>query len=115
VEKRRTPFRSPGGRAILIRQHKVPKAPLCIAWIQNISTAGLGLLVTESVEIDAVLDLYFLVKGTTLRQARVLHASALGDGWLLGCVLDGPLSAEEQMAFAASGVESTSVVSTDEV
>jgi hypothetical protein len=88
---------------------------LCIAWIQNISTAGLALLVTESVEIEAVLDLHLLVNGVSLRQARVLRANPLGDGRLLGCVLDCPLSAAEQTAFTASGVESTSVVSTDAV
>jgi hypothetical protein len=60
--------------------------------VQNISTQGIGLLLTEPVPADTVLEIELHGPTIVKRFARVVHSTKQADGWLVGCTLNSSLS-----------------------
>jgi len=63
--------------------------------VYNAHAFGIGLICTQAIAIDSVVDLYFYedLNGVSTNDAIVRHASALPDKrWLIGVELAEPLS-----------------------
>jgi hypothetical protein len=69
-----------------------PGAPSRLAILQNVSAQGIGLLLTESVPPDTVLEIEMPGRSLVKRFARVVHSTKQADGWLVGCSLNSSLS-----------------------
>jgi hypothetical protein len=60
--------------------------------VQNVSTRGIGLLLTEPVPPETVLEIEVHGESIVKRFARVVHSTKQADGWLVGCSLNSSLS-----------------------
>ena len=91
AEKRTEPRHS-GRRLVRVRRAMPPGAPSRLAIVQNVSTRGIGLLLTEPVPPETVLEIEMQGQSITKRYARVVHSTKQADGWLVGCSLNNSLS-----------------------
>jgi hypothetical protein len=69
-----------------------PGAPSRLAIVQNLSTQGIGLLLTEAIAPDTVLEIEIHGRSIVKRFVRVVHSTRQADGWLVGCSLNSSLS-----------------------
>ena len=69
-----------------------------LAWVVNISTTGVALVVGHPMQPDTMLGVELRSPDRTfsyLLTARVVRSLPYHDGWMLGCAFDRPLSAGE--------------------
>jgi hypothetical protein len=62
---------------------------------RDISAEGIGLLLANPTELEAVLHLRLPHAAGIDRTAMVIHATARYEGWLVGCAFDRPLDETE--------------------
>ena len=78
--------------------------------VRDISQTGIALLVDEPLRPGTVLVITLqnqLLRLTRLLPIRVMHATEVGDGWVLGCQFVRKLSSPEiQMLLGGSGEQS---------
>ena len=79
-------------RLVRVRRAMTPGAPSRLASVQNVSTHGIGLLLTEPVPAETVLEIEMHGKTIVKRFVRVVHSTKQPDGWLVGCSLNSSLS-----------------------
>ena len=91
AEKRTEP-RHACRRLVRVRRAMSPGAPSRLAIVQNVSTQGIGLLLTEPVPAETVLEIEVHGESIVKRFARVVHSTKQADGWLVGCSLNSSLS-----------------------
>ena len=91
AEKRTEP-RHGCRRLVRVRRAMAPGAPSRLAIVQNVSTQGIGLLLTEPVPAETVLEIEMPGQSIVKRFARVVHSTKQADGWLVGCALNNSLS-----------------------
>jgi hypothetical protein len=91
AEKRTEP-RYSCRRLVRVRRAMPPGALSRLAIVQNISTQGIGLLLTEPVPPETVLEIEVHGQSIVKRFARVLHSTKQADGWLVGCALKNSLN-----------------------
>ena len=63
-----------------------------LAVVQDVSTRGIGLLLTEPVPPETLLEIEMQGQSITKRYARVVHSTKQADGWLVGCALKNSLN-----------------------
>jgi hypothetical protein len=63
-----------------------------LALVKNVSTKGIGLLLTEPVPPETMLEIEIHGPSIVKRFARVVHSTKQADGWLVGCSLNSSLS-----------------------
>jgi len=64
--------------------------------VRNLSSGGIGLLMTELVRLGTVLKVEVdSPAGPRMLVVRVTHVTQQPDGWLYGCELDVPLSGDQ--------------------
>ena len=91
AEKRTEPrYRS--RKLVRVRRAMAPSAPFRLAIVQNVSTHGIGLLLTEPVQPETVLEIEMPGQSIVKRFVRVVHCTKQADGWLVGCSLNSSLS-----------------------
>jgi hypothetical protein len=80
-------------------------AEILRAWVVNLSTGGIGLLLDRSLAQDSQLLIQMEPGGKALqppREARVAHSLKQGEGeWLVGCEFAHPLSPPELTEWLA--------------
>ena len=91
VEKRTEP-RYGCRRLVRVRRATPPGAPTRLAIVQNVSMQGIGLLLTQPVPPETVLEIELHGPTIVKRFARVVHSTKQPDGWLVGCALNNSLS-----------------------
>ena len=72
------------------------------AWVQDLSAAGVGLVVTGQVAPGTVVDVILArtTDGSTrVFQARVVRCNQNEAGWLIGCTFTHPLHEDELREF----------------
>ena len=80
-------------RLVRVRRAMPPGAPSRLASLQNVSTRGIGLLLTEPVPTETVLEIEMHVGQSIVKRfVRVVHSTKQADGWLVGCSLNSSLS-----------------------
>jgi len=79
-------------RLVRVRRAMPPGAPSRLAIVQNVSTHGIGLLLTEPVPPETVLEIEIHGQSIVRRFVRVVHSAKQADGWLVGCSLNSSLS-----------------------
>ena len=79
-------------RLVRVRRAMAPSAPFRLAIVQNVSTHGIGLLLTEPVQPETVLEIEMPGQSIVKRFVRVVHSTKQADGWLVGCSLNSSLS-----------------------
>jgi hypothetical protein len=77
---------------VRVRRVMPPGASARLAVVHNVSTKGIGLLLTESVPSETVLEIEVQGQSIVKRFARVVHSTKQADGWLVGCSLNNSLS-----------------------
>jgi hypothetical protein len=77
---------------VRVRRATPPGATFRLALVQNVSTQGIGLLLTEAVPPETVLEIEMHGQSIVKRFARVVHSTRQSDGWLVGCSLNNSLS-----------------------
>jgi len=102
--ERRVAVRYPGNPDAECRTY-APLAGVYAAWVRDISTTGVSLLIACEFEPGAFLtiELQNLEQGITcVLRARVVHTLEVppDERWLHGCEFERPLSDEELQAFA---------------
>src|SRR5262245_16376587 len=86
--------RAAGDAALPLRQVaararvSVPPSPFRLSLVQNVSTQGLGLLLTQALPQDTLLEIEINRATAATRVARVVHATKVDGGWLIGCALN---------------------------
>jgi hypothetical protein len=91
AEKRTEP-RYACRRLVRVRRVMPPGGSPRLAILQNVSTKGIGLLLTEPVPLETVLEIEVQGQAIVKRFARVAHSTKQADGWLVGCSLNNSLS-----------------------
>jgi hypothetical protein len=91
-EEKRTAPRHSCRRLVRVRRAMAPGAPSRLAILENVSTQGIGLLLTEPVPPETVLEIEMHGQSIVKRFARVVHSTKQADGWLVGCALNNSLS-----------------------
>ena len=92
AEKRTEP-RHACRRLVRVRRAMSPGAPSRLAIVQNVSTHGIGLLLTEPVPPETVLEIEMHGGQSIVKRfVRVVHSTKQADGWLVGCSLNSSLS-----------------------
>ena len=91
AEKRTEPRRL-CRRLVRIRRAMPPGAASRLAIVQNVSTHGIGLLLTEPFPAETLLEIEMPGPSIVKRFARVVHSTKQADGWLVGCSLNSSLS-----------------------
>jgi hypothetical protein len=86
-------------RLARVRPLKEPKALARLSIVRNVSTTGIGLFLTHTLEPGALLDVELRSRLIVNRVAQVVHSVKQEGGWLIGCTLDSPLSASELEAL----------------
>src|SRR5262245_20824094 len=69
-----------------------------LAWVYNLSTSGIGLLLEEPVEAAIVLEIDLITPAgqRIMTRGRVAHASRRADGnWLVGCQFEQPIDPDQ--------------------
>ena len=66
-----------------------------LSLVQNVSSSGIGLFLTQSLERGTLVEVELRSRLIIKRVAQVVHATRQEGGWLVGCKLDHPLSASE--------------------
>ena len=85
AEKRTEPrYRS--RKLVRVRRAMAPSAPFRLAIVQNVSTHGIGLLLTEPVQPETVLEIEMPGQSIVKRFVRVVH-STKASGRLAGRLL----------------------------
>jgi hypothetical protein len=99
TESRREPRRA---ACYLVRIHWpfAPEQPPELAPLWNVAPSGIGLLFDRPLDRGQVLEVQFGRAAIPDRLATVVHASAKGTTWLVGCTLDESLSASELRELA---------------
>jgi hypothetical protein len=82
-------------RLVRVRRALDPGAQSRLASVLNVSTRGIGLLLTEPVPPETVLEIEMQGQSIVKRFVRVVHSTQQEDGWLVGCSLSSSLSAAE--------------------
>ena len=90
--EKRTERRHVCRRLVRVRRAMPPGALSRLAIVQNVSTHGIGLLLTEPVPPETVLEIEMHGKSIVKRFVRVVHSTKQADGWLVGCSLNSSLS-----------------------
>jgi hypothetical protein len=78
-----------------------PRSLARLSIVHNISTNGIGLLLTQSPATGTLLNVELPGRAIINRVAKVVHSSRTQGGWLVGCTLDSPLSELEIDALRA--------------
>ncbi len=91
AEKRTEP-RHRCRQLVRVRRAMSVGAPFRLAIVQNVSTKGIGLLLTEPMPAETVLEIEIHGPSIVKRFARVMHSTKQPDGWLVGCSLNSSLS-----------------------
>jgi hypothetical protein len=78
---------------------KGPKALARLSIVRNVSTTGIGLLLTHALEPGTLVDVDLRSRFIVNRVAQVLCSSNKEGGWFIGRTLDNPLSASELEAL----------------
>jgi hypothetical protein len=84
---------------VLVRAHAL-RSPCECAPIRNLSTTGIGLLLSQPRQPAARLDVVLRHGSIRDRVATVVHSTPKVDNWLIGYTLEPQLSAEELQALA---------------
>ena len=91
VEKRAEPrYRCP--RLVRVRRVTVPESSFRLSIVQDVSTHGIGLLLTDAVPPDTMLEIEMQGRSVVKRIARVVHSTKQANGWLVGCTLNQSMS-----------------------
>jgi hypothetical protein len=94
VEKRAEPrHRCP--RLVRVRRVTVPPSAFRLSIVHNVSTHGIGLVLSDSVPPETMLEIEMRGKSIVKRFARVVHCTKQEDGWLVGCSINESLSDAE--------------------
>jgi hypothetical protein len=78
---------------------KEPKELARLSVVRNVSTTGIGLLLTHALEPGTLVDVELRSRFIVNRVAQVLCSSKQEGGWFIGCALHNPLSASEREAL----------------
>jgi hypothetical protein len=110
--QRRASERQASGRTTFCEVIMLPASVPALVIIRDFSTGGIGLLCRQAVAVGTFIALK--IDGANgaehLLRARVVHATVLGNQWLIGCVLTAPLRPEDVAAllstpFTAAGAD----------
>src|SRR5262245_2062449 len=82
-------------RLVRIRPVTVPESSFRLAHVKNVSSHGIGLLLTNAVAPGTQLEIEAQGRCAIKRVARVVHSTKQEGGWLVGCTLDNSLSDAE--------------------
>jgi hypothetical protein len=69
-----------------------------LAIVKNISAHGIRLFLTQALEPGTLVDVELRCRYIVQRVATVVHFAKQEGGWLIGCMLDNPLSEHELQA-----------------
>jgi hypothetical protein len=94
AEKRAEP-RYSCQKLVRIRPVTVPETSFRLSLVQNLSANGIGLLLTNPVATNTLLEIELQGRSPSRRIARVVHCTKHDSGWLVGCTLNQPLSESE--------------------
>ena len=86
-------------RLARVRPQNWPKGLARLSIVRNVSTNGIGLFLTRTLEPGTFVDVELRSRFIVNRVAQVVHATKEEGGWLIGCTLDNPLSASELEAL----------------
>ena len=86
-------------RLARVRPQHWPKGLARLSIVRNVSTNGIGLFLTRTLEPGTFVDVELRSRFIVNRVAQVVHATKEEGGWLIGCTLDNPLSASELEAL----------------
>ncbi|HMF14610.1 MAG TPA: hypothetical protein VKE94_19980, partial [Gemmataceae bacterium] len=92
-EERRSSPRSPSCRFVFVRAQWTPAAAYQAVSLWDITARGIGLYLHEPPEAGDLLDVQFRHASVKDRVAEVVHATETTGGWLVGCLLNRPLTA----------------------
>ena len=91
AEKRAEP-RYACPRLVRARRVTVPESAFRLSIVENVSTHGIGLIFTDAVAPDTLLEIEMHGASVVKRFARVVHSTKQADGWLVGCALKNSLN-----------------------
>src|SRR5262249_32247166 len=87
TERRSQPRRSSLYMAF-IRDHHRPQGAFQPAMVWDVSAEGIALCLDQALQPGDVLEVTFRHLGIQDRIATVIHATAQGQGWRIGCILE---------------------------
>ena len=73
----------------------MPQAAYQPGTVWDVSATGISLFLDQALEPGELLDVTFRHLGIRDRTAAVIHVTAQGQGWRVGCKLNEPLSPRE--------------------
>jgi hypothetical protein len=101
IYQRRALVRQPSGRTMFCEVIMLPVSVPALVIVRDITSTGIGLLCHRAVEAGTFVALKVDAPDGDIRRirARVVHLTAFGDQWLLGCALREPLTPEDLAAL----------------